>query len=64
MAFGIFSRSPEPIRCAIHTLAPTAKPAERLTNNATISPFVPTAASASGLPNFPAIAVSAELKSY
>lgn len=44
--------------------APIDSPADKLTSIATISPFVPTAASETFSPNFSMIAVSAVLKSY
>lgn len=51
------------IRFAARMFAPTASPDEIVTMSAMISVFVPTAASESALPKYPATAVSAALKS-
>lgn len=52
-----------PMRLAISTFAPIASPDDTVTISATISVFVPTAASAPGRPNRPTTAVSAALNS-
>ena len=50
-----------PISMAAETFAPTARPAERLTNRPTVSALVPTAARAVVSANLPITAESAEL---
>lgn len=59
---GILSVSLRPILLATNKFAPMARPVETDTISATISVFVPTAASASVLPKRPTMAVSAALK--
>ena len=52
-----------PICLAIRTFTPMESPEETVTINATVSVFVPTAASAFELSKYPTRAVSAALKS-